>query len=76
MDFKDIPENSQARRETAEGEERRPFVGIVWECCKVYSRVYLNRRGTAYVGWCPRCGKRVQMNVSPTGSTSRFFNVG
>ena len=55
--------------------QSRPFVGVTWDCCHVYSRVYLNRRGTAYVGWCPKCGKRIQMNLSPTGSNSRFFNV-
>jgi len=53
----------------------RPFVGVYWECCKVYSRISLNKKGSAYVGWCPRCAKRVQINVSPTGSKSRFFNV-
>ena len=54
----------------------RPYIGVFWECCKVYSRISLNKKGTAYVGWCPRCAKRVQLNVSPTGSKSRFFNVG
>ena len=53
-----------------------PFVGVSWDCCKVYSRIYLNKKKTAYVGWCPKCGKRVQMNLSPAGSKSRFFNVG
>jgi hypothetical protein len=55
--------------------KKRPFVGVQWDCCNTYSRVYLNKRGSAYVGWCPKCGKRVQMNVSPTGSRKRFFNV-
>ncbi len=55
---------------------RREFVGIFWECCKVYSRVHLNSKGTAYVGWCPKCARRIQLNISPTGSKSRFFNVG
>ena len=54
----------------------RPFIGVYWECCRVYSRINLNKKGSAYVGWCPKCGKRVQMNVSPTGSKGRFFNVG
>ena len=54
----------------------RPYVGVFWECCKVYSRISLNKKGTAYVGWCPRCTKRVQLNLSPTGSKNRFFNVG
>lgn len=66
------------RNETAGNKngKKREFVGVFWECCKVYSRIYLNSRGTAYVGWCPKCSRRVQMNVSPSGSKSRFFNVG
>ncbi len=56
--------------------KKREFVGIFWECCKVYSRIYLNSRGTAFVGWCPKCARRVQMNISQSGSKSRFFNVG
>lgn len=54
----------------------RPFVGIFFTCCKVYSRIYLNKQGTAFVGWCPRCAAKVEMKVSPTGSTSRFFTAG
>ncbi len=50
-------------------------MGIKWDCCKVYSRVYLNVKNIAYVGWCPKCGKRVQMNVCRSGSKKRFFNV-
>ena len=53
----------------------RPYIGIRWECCKVYSRIYLNHKGRAYVGWCPKCGKRVQLDLSPTGSKNRFFHV-
>ena len=61
-----------------DGQKRvsRPFVGVQWDCCKTYSRIYLNKKGTAYVGWCPKCGKRGQMNVCRNGSNSRFFNVG
>lgn len=51
----------------------RPYVGIFFTCCKVYSRIYLNKQGTAFVGWCPKCAAKVEMKVSPTGSTSRFF---
>ncbi len=51
----------------------RPFVGIFFTCCKVYSRIYLNRQKTAFVGWCPKCAAKVEMKVSPTGSASRFF---
>lgn len=53
----------------------RPFIGVMFECCRVYSRIYLNKAGTAFVGWCPKCTARVQVNVSPTGSKSRFFTA-
>jgi len=69
-------ENISAKKKNSAQGQRRPYIGIFWECCKVYSRIYLNKNETAYVGWCPRCSKRVQLNVSPAGSKSRFFNVG
>jgi len=69
MGKKESPRKEDAPRES------KPFIGIKWECCKVYSHIYLNKKKTAYVGWCPRCGKRAQINLSPTGSKSRFFNV-
>jgi hypothetical protein len=53
----------------------RPFVGIYFKCCRVYSRIFLNKQGTAFVGWCPRCAAKVEMKISPTGSASRFFTA-
>lgn len=54
----------------------RPFLGMHFKCCNVYSRLYLNKQGTAFVGWCPRCAARTEVKVSPTGSRSRFFTAG
>lgn len=51
----------------------RPFVGVYFKCCRIYSRIYLNRQGTAFVGWCPKCAAKVEMRISPTGSADRFF---
>ncbi len=53
----------------------RPFIGVIFKCCKVYSRVYLNRQRTAFVGWCPRCAKPLRIKVSPDGTDSRFFEM-
>jgi len=54
----------------------RPFIGMMFKCCKVYSRIYLNRKRTAFVGWCPKCAEKVEVKVSPDGTDSSFFSAG
>lgn len=56
-----------------EKREERPYLGVMFKCCKVYSRIYMNKQGTAFVGWCPRCATPMRIKISPDGSTSRFF---
>ncbi len=51
----------------------RPWVGIRFDCCGVYTRVYRTRDGTAYRGQCPRCGHQVNLRVGPEGTNARFF---
>ena len=51
----------------------RPYIGVKFECCKVYIRIYLNKAGTAYVGHCPRCAAKIEIKVGPGGSDSRFW---
>ena len=53
--------------------ETTKFLGVHFACCDVYSRVYKNRTGTAYVGHCPRCAKRIEFAIGPGGTSSRFF---
>ncbi len=53
----------------------RRFLGIQFDCCGVYTRVYVNRQETAYEGNCPRCGRVVRLSIGPGGTSSRFFNV-
>ena len=53
----------------------RQFLGIVFKCCNIYSRIHLNKNRTAFVGWCPKCAKPARVKVSPTGSKSRFFSA-
>jgi len=56
---------------------KKPFVGIIFKCCNIYSRLYLNKQGTAYEGACPKCYKKkaVIQVVNSGGSKDRFFEV-
>lgn len=56
-------------------EEKRKFLGVHFKCCNVYSRVYVNKEGTAYKGACPRCGKRIEMRIGKGGTDTRFFSA-
>lgn len=55
------------------GPKPRPFIGIMFECCHVYQRIYLNKERTAFRGGCPKCGKRVEVLVDPNGEKNPFF---
>jgi hypothetical protein len=53
----------------------RPFVGVQFECCNVYSRIYRNLDGSRYDGRCPRCARLVMFVVGQGGTDQRFFVV-
>jgi len=61
--------------ESRDGRRGRQYIGVRFECCGVYQRVYLNRAGTAYVGWCPKCARRAEVRVDPAGTRDRFFRA-
>ena len=63
-------------RNRSERSSERKFVGVTFACCDVYSRVYINRDETAYEGNCPKCAKRVRLNIGPGGTNARFFTAG
>ena len=56
-------------------QQLRPFIGIHFRCCRVYARIYLNVKGTAFVGWCPKCARKAELKVSPEGASTRFFEA-
>ena len=53
----------------------RRFLGLQFDCCGVYTRVYVNQDETAYEGNCPKCARPVRLEIGPGGTSSRFFSV-
>ena len=63
-------------RDAAQAGGGRPFLGVQFVCCDVYSRIYVNRELTAYQGPCPKCSRPIVVKISADGSDARFFEAG
>lgn len=72
--FQPTPPSSRSERDTPDRPARK-FIGIRFNCCGVYVRIYVNRDGTAYEGRCPKCFKPVKLKIGPGGTDHRFFEV-
>src|SRR3954452_2618760 len=74
LDLTDHPPEGDkpGRSRTTSG---RRFVGVQFTCCEVYSRVYINRDETAYEGNCPKCAKRVRLEIGHCGTAAPFFTA-
>ena len=59
----------------ANDDAARPFIGIYFECCGVYARIYRRPDQDAYRGRCPRCLRMVTVRVGPGGTSTRFFRA-
>ncbi len=68
------PERSK-QPETAKPGDRRKFIGVKFNCCGIYVRIYANKDGTAYEGRCPKCFKSVKFKIGSGGTDNRFFEA-
>jgi len=68
-------EGADSTPSDAAAKSSRPWVGIQFECCNAYARVYRNAEGTAYEGRCPHCLRPVTLRVGPGGTNARFFKA-
>jgi len=55
--------------------EQRKFVGVRFNCCNIYVRIYINKEGTGYEGRCPKCFRPVSFKVGSGGTDNRFFEA-
>ncbi len=53
----------------------RPYLRIMFDCCRVYQRIYRDRTGKYYEGRCPRCMRAVRFKIAPHGTSTRAFSV-
>jgi len=53
----------------------KKFIGILFECCNVYRRIYINKDGNAYEGRCPLCYGKIKVAIGPHGTDQRIFKA-
>ena len=58
-----------------ENKNKTNFLGVMFECCKVYGRLYKNKENTYYIGRCPKCTKPVKIKIGEGGTKERFFKA-
>jgi hypothetical protein len=53
----------------------RPFLSVLFNCCRAYVRVYRSADAAYYNARCPKCGKSIRFAVGDGGSPARSFVV-
>jgi len=57
-------------------ERGKSFLGILFECCHVYSRVYRKEDEMKYEGRCPKCLRTLTVKIDPVdGIEGRFLRA-
>ena len=54
---------------------KKDFIGVTFKCCRVYARIYIDKTRTSFIGWCPRCGAKMEVQISAHGSKQKFFQT-
>jgi len=53
----------------------RPYIGVLFECCGVYVRVYRRPEQMMYLARCPRCLRVARIRVGNDGTDARLFRA-
>ena len=51
------------------------WLGILFNCCHVYGRIYKDAANRRYRGRCPSCGTAIDVPVGTGGTSRRFFET-
>ena len=65
----------ETKKISQKGLSKRKWIGVHFQCCQAYSRIYINKQKTAYEGHCPRCLKKVKVRIGAEGTKNRFFKA-
>lgn len=63
------------RKEISGAPKPPESLGVMFDCCNVYIRIWKRRDGSAYEGRCPRCLRQVRVAVGEGGSSSRVWRA-
>jgi hypothetical protein len=53
----------------------RPWIGVLFTCCGIYSRLYRQPAVLEYRGRCPRCLRELHVPVGEGGTTNRILRA-
>ena len=73
MSYSGVDEYDEPASDDADSPRR--YIGIHFECCGVYARIYRRSNQRVYQGRCPRCLRPVTVRVGPDGTNVRLFRA-
>ena len=53
--------------------KKRQYIGIWFDCCQTYGRLYKTADGRFYTGRCHKCLRTARARVGADGTERRFF---
>mgnify|MGYP006911167519 CR=1 FL=1 len=70
-----LDRRTDSSRGEPSGDQRVPFLGIHFKCCKTYGRIYRSPLRLVYEGQCPKCRGSLTVPIGPGGLDSRFLSA-